>query len=132
MEEDTVSPSVEGAIKYVDGAFEFRDALGLFDPRTTGDAAGHRAYDQLVHNIAETSYLEVTRNGSGRITNVTYYTDSGKTTKIRECQVTRTFGKVSQIVVIQYNGAGAIAETLTYDTFSRTSGKLTSVEATLT
>lgn len=40
------------------------------------------------------------------MTNVTHWTDSGETQKIREVVITRSGGKVSQLDVIQYDGTG--------------------------
>lgn len=90
----------------------------------------HRGLDQLVHNIAETSYLQVVRT-SGRVSNLVYWTDSGMTTKIRETAITRTGGLVSQIVVTQFNGAGTLIATLT-GTVSRSGGQVANVDWVLT
>ena len=46
-------------------------------PASTIDPAEHKAMDQLVHNIAENSYEEITRTG-GLVSAITSYTDSGK------------------------------------------------------
>ena len=93
-------------------------------------ASEHRLLDQLVHNIAEDAYEEIVRT-SGKVTSVIYWTDSGKTTKIRETLITRSSGKVSQIVIKQYNAGGSLAETLT-GTFARTDGKVSSITWSLT
>lgn len=85
----------------------------------------HAPLDNLVHDIAENSYFELTRSG-GQVTTATYWTDSGKTTKIRETTITRTSGQVSQIVIDQYDPAGVICETLT-GTITRTSGQVSSI-----
>jgi hypothetical protein len=92
----------------------------------------HRNIDQLVHDIAEDAYTEITKVG-GVTTNVTIWTDNGKTIKIRESQITRTAGKVSQTVDIQYDAAGAVivGETLT-KTYNRTGGQVTSIDEVLT
>lgn len=66
----------------------------------------HKLLDILKHLIAENSRQRPTRVG-GRITNVTYWTDSDEDTKIREFIIARSGGKVSQIDVVQYDGAGA-------------------------
>lgn len=62
----------------------------------------HLVLDTLIHHIIEDCHIQLTRT-SGKITNITYWTDSGETTKIREINITRTSGKVSQIEVIQYD-----------------------------
>lgn len=90
----------------------------------------HRVIDQLAHLVAETSYMEVTRSG-GQVTNVTYWTDSGKTTKIRETAITRSGGQVSTIVETQYDTMGMAVETLT-GTVTRSSGQVVSIDWVLT
>jgi hypothetical protein len=114
------------------GRFEFEDDVGTYDPRTGGgiDAVTHRGLDQLVHLVAETSYLELTRT-SGRVSDIIYWTDNTKTTKVRETNITRTSGQVSQIVVKQYDGTGTLNETLT-GTVTRTSGQASSIDWVLT
>jgi len=100
-----------------------------FNSSTGGiTASQHRSLDQLVHNIAEDSYCEIERIG-GRISSVIYYTDSGKSTKIRSVEYTRTSGRISQIVYKQYDDDGnvIIGETLT-GTITRTSGRTSSIE----
>ena len=89
--------------------------------------ASHRSLDQLVHELAEDSYLEVTRD-SGKVSVITYWTDSGKTQKVREVVITRSAGRVSQTVETQYDGAGVaiVGETLT-TTITRSSGKVESM-----
>lgn len=86
----------------------------------------HMVIDQLAHNIAETSYMEVTRT-SGQVTNVTYWTNSGKTTKIRETAISRSGGQVSTIVTTQYDSMGVVQEVLT-GTITRSSGQVASID----
>ncbi|MHA2333771.1 MAG: hypothetical protein ACXAEU_17225 [Candidatus Hodarchaeales archaeon] len=59
----------------------------------------HEGLDTLVHDLAEDGVTQVTRS-SGRITNVTFWDGEDK---VRECVVTRSGGKVSQIDIIQYD-----------------------------
>ena len=92
--------------------------------------ASHRDLDQLVHLIAETSYLEVTRT-AGRVSDVIYWTDNTKTTKVRETNVTRTSGQVSSVVIKQYDAVGVLAETLT-GTVNRTGGQVDDIDWVLT
>lgn len=75
--------------------------------------ADHENLDTLVHALSETSYTEVTRDGNGRVTDVIVWTSPAKTTKIRETTLTRTSDRVSQVVSKQYNGSGALLQTLT-------------------
>ena len=127
------SPVVDGAVWYNSTAAEVRVRQGGFTVPIGGSGitpAQHQALDQLVHGIAETSYLELTRT-NGRVSDVTYWTDSGKTTKIRETNITRTSGLVSSVVVKQYDGTGTLAQTLT-GTVTRTSGQVSSIDWVLT
>ena len=70
----------------------------------------HRALDQLVHNIVEDNYYEITYSGN-QLINETWYTDSGKTLKIKESDYTYTGNQVTQAVTYQYDGAGDVEET---------------------
>lgn len=80
----------------------------------------HRAIDQLVHDISEDSFEELTYGAGNRVDNITVWTDVGKTIKIREEQYTYTGNNATTIVTIQYNAAGVVivgetmTETLTY------------------
>lgn len=108
---------------------------GALEDLTAGSGitpSQHRDLDQLVHDIAEDAFTEITRT-AGQVTNITVWTDSGKTTKIRESQITRTAGAVSQTVDIQYDAAGAVivGETLT-KTYNRVAGKVVSIDEVLT
>lgn len=101
--------------------------IAILDTVTEGQ---HRTFDQLVHLIAEDSFVEPLYTGfrlSGEIT----WTDATKTTKIREVQYTRTFGRITQVVVTQYDGAGVVAETLT-ETITYTGARIASVTRVLT
>lgn len=81
-------------------------------------------------NIAENSFEEITRTG-GKVDSDIYWTDSGKTQKIRETLLTRAGGKVSVITLKQYNDLGVLIETLT-GTITRASGKVASITWVLT
>lgn len=133
LEDTGTQPTNPGEIRYSDGAFSFRDAAGLVeDIRSVVaglDALTHRAVDQLVHDIAETSFMEVTRS-LGKVSAITYWTDPGKTEKIRETNITRSSGQVSVVVVKQYN-EGSLVETLT-GTINRADGRVVSMDWVLT
>ena len=90
-------------------------------------ASSHRVLDQLVHDISEDSYEEFTYS-AGKITNVTVWTDSGKTVKIREQSITYAGNKVSTIVSKQYDGSGTIivGETET-ETFAYSGNEISDV-----
>lgn len=91
----------------------------------------HRALDQLVHIIAETSYEELSYSG-GKVTNMTIWTDVGKTTKIREEQFTYdNNSKVTQAIIIQYDIGGLEVERLT-ESFTYSGNQITSITRTLT
>lgn len=88
--------------------------------------ASHELLDTLRHGIAEDSHQQLTRSG-GKLTNMTYWTDSGETQKIREVVITRSVGKVSQIDVIQYDGSGVEKVRIT-GTVTRVSGRVDHID----
>lgn len=92
--------------------------------------ASHKVLDQLQHNVAENSYQEIVRS-AGKVVNVILWTNSGKTTKIRELAITRSAGKVSQLDVIQYDASGVELVRIT-GVVARTSGKVSSITWTET
>lgn len=87
--------------------------------------SSHQLLDTLIHNIAETNYLEITRS-SGKITDVVIWETAAKLKKIREYNLTRSSGKISSVVAKQYDSAGVLKNTLT-STITRTSGKISSI-----
>lgn len=114
----TTQPSVDGGVVFRSdlGVFQFREAGGTI--QTFGGsgitAPQHEALDTLVHNLSETSYEEITRDGSGRMQDFTAWTDNTKVTKVREVSVTRDGGgRVATVVARQYNGTGTLVQTLT-------------------
>lgn len=113
-----------------------QEAMEEVDANLGGGAGGgiteaqHDALDDLTHWLAETNYQEVTRSG-GKVVNVTNWTDSGKTQKVREMVVTRTSGKVSQLDFIQYDGSGVEKQRMT-GVITRSAGKIASVQWTET
>lgn len=123
----------EGELRYTGSRFSFYDATGEYDPRSGGGGiteGQHEVLDTLVHDLSENYYLETTRS-SGRVTDIIAWTDSGKTLKIREVNVTRSAGLVSQVVEKQYDGTGTLKYTMTY-TITRTGGQISSVDAVKT
>lgn len=72
----------------------------------------HRQLDQLVHDLDEDYYEEYTYVAS-KITNVTVWTTSGKTKKIREYAYTYSGIKITQEVITQYDSDGNWSEKLT-------------------
>jgi hypothetical protein len=113
--------------------FSLRDATGPFNPRTGGSGiteAQHEVLDTLTHWLNETNWQEMVRSG-GKVVNAIHWTDSGKTTKIREVVIQRTTGKVSQIDLIQYDGTGTEKQRLT-GVITRDAGKVASIQWTKT
>lgn len=125
------NPTVNGAIRYVGGDFVGKTPSGAVTLTGGGlNASGHRDLDQLVHGLAETCYQEVTRT-SGKVSNITFWTDNGKTQKVRELDVSRTGGLVTTMTIKQYDAAGSLVETLT-GTITRSGGKVENIEWVLT
>lgn len=101
-----VSRDASSRMTFIDS--ENATPLTLTDLGTGGtgiSVSTHELLDTLRHEIAEDSHEQITRSG-GRVSNVTYWTDSGETQKIREVVITRSGGKVSQLDVIQYDETG--------------------------
>lgn len=96
---------------------------GLLTPAT------HRPLDQLVHEIAETSFVEYVYSAN-KVTDIITWTDSGKTIKIREESFVFTAGKIDTITMKQYDGLGVLVETLV-STFNFTGNQLTSEDVVL-
>lgn len=123
-------------LKSTGGIIEARDASdSAYVVVRTGDGTGsndavsrgaHEVLDSLVHDLAETSYEEVTRT-SGLVTSVIVWTDSGKTQKVRELTITRSGGRVSVFVRKQYDGTGGLVQTVT-STITRSGGRVASID----
>jgi hypothetical protein len=98
------------------------------DPRVVNaiTVGTHETLNTLVHNLAETSYEEITRT-SGLITNVTVWQTSAKLVKVRETVITRTGGLVNTVADKQYDDSGVLVQTVT-QTYNRTSGLITSID----
>lgn len=86
---------------------------------------GNKIMESLSANIAQNSYYEAVRS-SGLISTETWWTNSGKTQKIREITYTRTANLVTSIVTRQYNTSGTLVRTYT-ETVTRTAGLVTSI-----
>jgi len=122
---NAVPPTQVGAFNINGSAFQLRDVLGTYDPRSaTGiTEAAHETLDTLVHQIDETSYDELTYSGA-QVTVYLVWTSAAKTQKVREEQYTYNADKtVSQLVAIQYDGVGVenmrFTESYTYNTSKR-------------
>lgn len=134
LEDDGEDPAAIGHIRLNGGAIKAMDATGIFDLRSGSglSEAAHRSLDTLIHELAEDFHVQITKV-SGKVSNVTVWEDNTETKKIREAAFTRSAGKVSQVVITQYDAAGAAitGETLTL-TLNRISGKVDSVDGVLT
>lgn len=112
-------PTENGGFRFVDGAWRFRDSIGVYNPRSGGgiSESEHEALDTLTHEVAESSYQEWTYSGARPVNSIIWET-AAKLKKIREYQFTYTAGQVTQYVEIQYDDAGVeksrITETYTY------------------
>ena len=94
--------------------FSYDSVTKSFKPGAAGGGltpASHRVLDQLVHDVAETSFTEVVYSGN-QVTDVIIWTDSGKTQKIREESYTYTGNKVTTVVTKQYDGSGTLIPTI--------------------
>ena len=134
LEDVAADPSIVGAITQNAGALKGRDSAGVFDLRSgtgIGEAA-HRSLDQLVHDISEDSFEEITYSGV-QVDLIVVWTDSGKTVKIREEAFTYSGNQVATVVTKQYDGAGVVivGETMT-ETFTYTGNNVTSIDRVMT
>ena len=114
LEDEATDPVQAGEVRYSGGEFKLQEAIGVFNPRTGGgiSEAQHEALDTLAHELVENSFEELTYSGNN-VTNATVWTSSAKTTKIRETQMTYSDNKATQVIDIQYNGAGVEVYRLT-------------------
>jgi hypothetical protein len=99
------------------GLFWLPDSAGSEVDLTSGGGMSestHLALDTLVHELAEDYYEEYTYTGN-EITNVTVWTNSGKTLKIREYTYTYNANHTVNVETVkQYDGSGTLLVTLTY------------------
>lgn len=105
-----------------------RDAVGNFDPRFT--EGQHEVLDTLTHEVAETSFDEVTYSG-GKVSACVVWETAAKLKKIREELYTYSGGKVSTAVEIQYDAAGVEKARVT-EVYTYSGSKVTSIARTRT
>lgn len=125
--QDTVDPEVEGAVRYVSGAFKAKDSTGVFDLRAgSGLSAGaHGALRQLIHFIDEgpaegfvtNAYLEIT--GTLFPSAIIWWESSAKLKKIASKEVTWTGPFPATVTWKIYDTDGStvlatVTDTLTY------------------
>jgi hypothetical protein len=121
------NPTVDGSIRFAGDDFVGKTSTGV--KSLTAAAGGgitegqHEGLDRLTHRINESGYEEYTYSGQ-KLTGWILWTDSGKTTKIREEQYTWSGNKISTFVEIQYDGAGVEKKRNTLNNFSWTGNRL--------
>jgi hypothetical protein len=91
--------------------------------------AEHELLDTLVHDIDETSYDDVTYGIGSRVDSYIVWANVAKLLKIREEQYSYSGSKISQVVMTQYDGTGAVKMTIT-ETYTYTGSKITSITRT--
>jgi hypothetical protein len=114
---------------YIKNAVLDLERLGLsFGGNASGSSGikNHEGLDTLTHEVVEDTYQEVIRV-DGRVTSIVYYTDSGKSNKIRETNIIRTSGKISEIEIIQYDSNGQEKYTYT-GVLTRSLGKVVGID----
>jgi hypothetical protein len=84
--------------------------------------AQHEDLDTLVHNLSEDMYEEFVYTGA-RVDDIIVWTDSGKTTKIRETNFSYSANKVVTEVIKQYDSGGTLKVILT-GTYNYTGNQL--------
>lgn len=77
--------------------------------------SAHLILNELIHNLAENAETEVVYSANRPIRE-TYYTDAGKTQKIREYEFTYSGNRISAEIVTQYDDAG-LPETRLTETY---------------
>jgi hypothetical protein len=124
-------PECYGGIVYSDGYFYAKDSYGTFNLRSGGgiDEAEHELLDTLVHDIDETSYDDVIYGTGNHVASYIVWASAAKLLKIREEQYSYSGSKVSQVVITQYDGVGAVKMTMT-ETYAYSGSKVTSITRT--
>ena len=107
-------------------ASNVQDAIDELEANPFNEEA-HRTLHQLTHILDRSYYEEYTYTGP-QITNVTVWTDSGKTQKVREYDYTYTGPRVTGETEKQYDSGGSLKETITY-TYSYTGAYIDNITA---
>lgn len=87
-------PSTVGGMRLNSGALKFKDSAGVYNPRFSNE--DHEVVDSLVHDLAETSYVEITYGEDGPSAVTVWQTDA-KTNKVREAIISYSGGSVSVV-----------------------------------
>ncbi len=85
----------------------------------------HIAEDTIAHNLRDNYYFTVEKIGS-TTSKIIYFKDATKTQKIREEEIIRNGGLVSQIILKIYDDNGILVETETQN-LNRVSGRVDSI-----
>ena len=91
----------------------------------------HEDIDSLVHNLSEDTFVDLTRDQQGRVTDVDTYTPEGPVsgTLIRSVDITRDQqGRVTTVVENQHDASGAIIQILTTTINRGLDNRATSIE----
>jgi hypothetical protein len=122
---NAVPPTVPGAVSFDGSAFQFRDAAGIFDPRSSAGVseAAHKALLQLIHFIDE-GPAEGFASGATRTTTGTVFPSQvlwrrADNTKLVEQNVTWTGAKATTVEWKVYAADGTtvlatVTDTITY------------------
>ena len=125
-------PTVETHMRYVSGAFRFKDSVGVYDPRAGGGMteAQHKLLRHLIHfiddgptaGIGTATYRERLPAGSPFPTSIIWYDDDTKANKIVEKTLTygETKAQISQILWEMYDTDGStvlvtVTDAIAYD-----------------
>lgn len=112
LSDEGVVATQAGELRYTAGRFSLRDGTGEYDPRSGGGGiteSQHQGLDTLVHNLSEDRYEEIIKTGAF-VDQIIVWTDSGKTLKIRQTDVTRSGAFVSVIEERHYNSSGVVID----------------------
>lgn len=141
--EADADPTVDGQMGYRAGAFRFKDAAGVFDPRTGGSGlteSQHKALRQLIHFIdsgpadgfASGAYLEILPAADPFPTSEIWWESASKLEKIVELTITRNANKTPATEVWKmYDGDGTTVLATVTDSFSYSGIFVTSVTRTI-
>ena len=106
--------------------------LTLSCPTTTTSGittAEHEILDTLVHNLAETGFVEILRNAENKVNQVNARVSDGGTL-VRSTTITRNAqGEVTQAIENQHDVSGTIIQIITTD-INRVSGEVVSIDIT--
>jgi len=112
-----------------DNEITFTDPVNGTHKLSAVSKLNHRIIDELIHNICENSFYEITRV-TGKVSTVIWWQSVSKLKKIREVIYSRTGNLMSSIVTKQYDTDGGLLETYT-ETISRTGSLINNITGVL-